>query len=305
MVSCLAVMYHHIKDAEHPFPWVKGIGRQRFLAQLRKIQKTYRIVSLGEYVSYLHGGRGSFGSRVALLTFDDGLEEHYRVVFPILKRLGLPAAFFPISHSIAAGRLTPAHKNHFLLARFSIPDLRRLILAELPARFHRIEGNPGHRRSAAKRYRFDDADTAAFKFFINHRLPSSVRNRAISAVFRKAIGGETAIARKFYLSGSAIREMARAGYEFGSHSHRHIVLAHARPEIQERELRLSQRYLERLIGKPVTALSYPFGHMGEFNRTTIAIAKRLGYRCGLANIKRLNRGRVDPFVIARTDMVFL
>ena len=298
-------MYHHVKDARHPFPWVKGISLKRFREQLAFLQKRYRIIRLADYVLYLRGERDDLPPRVALLTFDDGLREHARVVVPILQRLRLPASFFPITRSVLESKLTTAHKNHFLFHRFAVPELRQFVLRAVSPSLQRIEASPQHRRLAVERYRFDDPDTASFKFFVNHRLPFAVRDRVLDHLFQKHFRDEARIARQFYLSPSDIRAMSTAGFEFGSHSHRHIVLARASAAVQRRELATSKRHLEAMIGKPVTALSYPFGHIGEFNETTIRIAKDLGLQAGLANIDTVNRGRVDPFRIARKDTVLL
>lgn len=302
--ECMVVMYHHVKDRKHPFSWVNGVSEKRFRAQLEALKKRYRIIALGEYVRYLYG-EAKIPSRAAVLTFDDGLKDHYRVVFPILKKLGLPAAFFPISRSVREEVLTIAHKNHFLFHTFTIPELRKIIHKEIPSRLRDIEKSEGHALAAQTRYRFDNKDTAALKYFVNHCLPDSVRKLVISRVFKKTFPEENEIAREFYLSEPEIQEMHRAGFEFGSHSHNHFVLAHASPRLQERELRLSKNYVERLIKKPVMTLSYPFGHIGEFNETTISIAKKLGFKAGLANIHKINKGRVDPFSIARIDAVLV
>lgn len=302
--ECMVVMYHHVKDRKHPFSWVNGVSEKRFRAQLEKIQKRYRVIGLDDYVRYLYG-EAKIPSRAAVLTFDDGLKDHYRVVFPILRKLGLPASFFPISRSVREEILTIAHKNHFLFHTFPIPELREIIQKEVSPRFRDIEKSEGHALAAQTRYRFDNQDTAALKYFVNHCLPDNIRKLVISRVFKKTFPEENEIAREFYLSEQEIKEMSGAGLEFGSHSHNHFVLSHASPRAQEQELRLSKNYVERLIKKPVATLSYPFGHVGEFNETTISIAKKLGFRAGLANIHKINKGRVDPFSIARIDAVLV
>lgn len=297
-------MYHHVKDRKHSFPWVNGVSDRRFKEQLNTLQKKYRIISLEEYVRYLYD-EAEIPYRAAVLTFDDGLKDHYRTVFPLLKKRGIPAAFFPISRSVHEAVLTIAHKNHFLFHTFSVPELRQLIYREIPQRLRVIEQSKNYALSARARYRFDDRDTAALKYFVNHCLPHKLRKRVIANVFKKAGLPEKKLAREFYLSEAEVQEMSRSGFEFGSHSHNHFVLAHAAARLQEQELRSSKVWLGRVIKKPVTALSYPFGHIGEFNKTTISLAKKLGFRVGLANIPRINKGHVDPFSVARVDAAFL
>lgn len=65
-----------------------------FALQMRYLgQRGFHVVSLPSLVDALERHDG-VPDRSVVLTFDDGLANHYRNVFPVLRRLGLTATFF-------------------------------------------------------------------------------------------------------------------------------------------------------------------------------------------------------------------
>ncbi len=80
--------------------------------------------------------------------------------------------------------------------------------------------------------------------------------------------------RKQFLSWTQIEEMAAAGMDFQAHSLTHPHLRTLAPEVAYREIAESKSILEKRLGKPVVAFSYPFG---EYNDAVIQMVKRAGF----------------------------
>ena len=53
---------------------------------------------------------------LCLMTFDDGVKEHYAQVTPLLAEQGIQGVFFLISACMEDGVVAPVHMNHFLTA---------------------------------------------------------------------------------------------------------------------------------------------------------------------------------------------
>lgn len=71
-----------------------------FEAQMRYLHdQGYRVISLGALVEALEQ-RCSVPARTVVITFDDGRENQYRHAFPVLKRYGFTATFFPFTHAM-------------------------------------------------------------------------------------------------------------------------------------------------------------------------------------------------------------
>ena len=84
------VTFHRVNDwmAEDPIT----CGTSRFEEFCVFFQRHFRVVPLSEQVAGCRDGRNMGGT--LSITFDDGYRDNIEIAAPILKRLGLPAAFF-------------------------------------------------------------------------------------------------------------------------------------------------------------------------------------------------------------------
>ena len=96
-----------------------------------------------------------------------------------------------------------------------------------------------------------------------------------------------------------ILDMQRAGVSFHSHTCSHASLPTLDDERLAAELADSRSALERLLGRPVDLLAYPFGHVDE---RVVAAAKRAGYRAAFSTQPGFNRRDVDRYRIRRIDV---
>lgn len=92
-----------------------------------------------------------------------------------------------------------------------------------------------------------------------------------------------------HLSWSEIDELARHGFEIGSHTVSHRDLTRLDADDLKAELAVSRKRLEDRTGRPVTALAYPFGRT---NQRVVEAAVDAGYRRGfLSSPVALGLGR--------------
>lgn len=97
-----------------------------------------------------------------------------------------------------------------------------------------------------------------------------------------------------------IREMARVGMEFGSHTCSHPNLATLDRESVRRELRVAKDRLEQKLGAPVVTLAYPFGRRSlHWTPDTVAAAAEAGYRYAGIVLYRSVRPSDPPLEIPR------
>jgi len=81
------------------------------------------------------------------------------------------------------------------------------------------------------------------------------------------------------LDHTGLQELARAGWEIGSHTATHANLTQLTGEPLARELEQSRRDLEALVNRPINTLSYPFGAWNPEVRTA---AEQAGYAAACA-----------------------
>ena len=101
-----------------------------------------------------------------------------------------------------------------------------------------------------------------------------------------------------YLTKEEIREMHFAGFEFGSHTLSHPHLPELSTEQKWWEIFGSKRFLEELLGFKCDWFCYPFG---EYDRQTVEMVKRAGYRAACSNRPGANK-KLKPQLLRRTEI---
>ena len=108
--------------------------------------------------------------------------------------------------------------------------------------------------------------------------------------------------RKRHLSWEQIKEMADAGFGFGSHTVNHPDLTKIPQQFVEYELRRSKEVLEDKLGQRIDFLSYPFG---RYNRYVQKEAERLGYKRAYTLCSKSKDNNFHPFSQKRWGVYLL
>ena len=103
-----------------------------------------------------------------------------------------------------------------------------------------------------------------------------------------------------YLSITGIRELATVpGVSIGAHGYSHCPLTECNAHQLYEELTNSRKWLEDILGRPVTTMSYPHGAVNQHVRNTAATA---GYLLAASSRFGVNLSGYDPLWLARTDI---
>lgn len=111
-------MYHYVKESAKGFPFFRYLSLKNFKKQLDFFEKNYGFVRFDEFC--LLKKEPDFFSHLKgkiLLTFDDGLKEHFSLVFPELKRRGIFGIFFIPTLVLERKRALAVHTVHYLLGK--------------------------------------------------------------------------------------------------------------------------------------------------------------------------------------------
>ena len=76
------------------------------------------------------------------------------------------------------------------------------------------------------------------------------------------------------MSAQRVRELRRAGIDFGSHGLSHRRLAQLAPRLARQEVGDSKHRLEAVLGEPVRHFCYPYG---SYDDTVVAMVAEAGY----------------------------
>ena len=301
MVALHVIMYHYVRDLPRTrFPRIKGMVTGDFGDQVESLSECYEMASLESTLAFL---RGEYKPKrdLCLLTFDDGLKDHYTDVLPILAERRIQGQFSIITACLEEQRVVPVHKSHFLMAELDFEEYRRAFLKRL-AELSPETGTDVDMATAQRTSRWDTPEVASFKYLLNFRLPSDQRERILDDLFVEYLGDEADFARELYISWEEARAMQAEGMVIGGHSHSHAPLIRLSEARQQQELKMSADVLrDRLNSQICWPFSYPYGKFDTFNEAAVATLRTLDFDCAFTNENGANYEGYDVFRIRRID----
>ncbi len=304
--QCLMAMYHYVRPQPTPqLPFFRAMDLKRFEKQVEALGKEWSFLSLDNYLEGIWGDK-RLPEKSCVLTFDDGVRDHYDHVFPVLKRKGISGAFFISSRTISDSYLLDVHIVQHLVARLEPPDL-----------FHRLEAAVQHAMPEGESwlasvdhvqadhiYHYEPLpEVRRAKYIMNFALPNEHRRSVVLLMFREVFGPEQEFAKGLYLTPDQLKEMAMNGMVIGSHGHEHRPMSACDEGLKQRELSLSKKFLQGWIGHGVNSFCYPWGGSAHIDDASEGALIAQGYRCGLTTLDGINEGEVNPFYLKRKDCI--
>jgi peptidoglycan/xylan/chitin deacetylase (PgdA/CDA1 family) len=293
--SLTVMMYHYVHDPgdeAEAGSGIPGLPVTHFETQLDELARRHEMIGWPDLHAGLSGEKPPPPS-ACLLTFDDGLRDHYLNVFPALRSRGLSGLFFALARGPGDG-MALGHKIHFLLARLGVERLREAVwlrlTPEAQAAYARAE-----ERYRANGYAGGEAlEVGVLKSVLQRELSPEAQS-LLSQLFEEHIGPEAEIAREFYLMRDQITEMAANGMHFGGHSRSHPWFDWVGAPCRADEIVASAAWLREVEAGP-WAFAYPYGgHSPE----SPGLLRAHGFAAAFTTVEQVNHAH--PFFIGRWD----
>ena len=289
------MMYHYVRDegdAAEGGTGIPGLRVREFEAQLDKLAGRHTFVTWPQVRAAVHDGQ-SLPTSASLLTFDDGVRDHYINVFRILRDRKLSGLFF-IMDRRDSKELVLAHKIHFLLAKVGVLRLRSALLVGLnpteKERFTEAESRYKVKYSPAS----VDGQINLLKYVLQRDM-STVADGLLGELFQLYIGSEDQIAQNYYLTTEQIHEMAAGGMHFGGHSRSHPWFDWIDARAREAEIQASAGCLHEVEPGP-WAFAYPYGGLSD---DSPGLLKKYGFAAAFTTREQVKHS--DPYFIGRLD----
>lgn len=295
------LMYHYVRPAPADLPYFRYLHRDDFAAQLDALARDYTIVTAAGFLEMLSGAAVPENS--VLLTFDDGLRDHYDHVLPILEDRGLTGLFFVLADPPPDGKMFDVHAVHHLLGRHGGPAVLGALEAALdPAMIDDAKKALFDR--SVYRHQSNDSSTQAVKKILNYFVAEAHRTELIAKV-QSALGMGEGTGATLYLSQDQLRDMHRRGHLVASHGATHRVLRTLPEREQRDEIDRSFRWLDGALGDRAHRIfCYPYGGPDTYDSRTIGVLEALGCRAAFAVEPRPLRDsdlRTRPMALPRFD----
>ncbi len=289
------MMYHYVRDpgdVAEAGSGIPGMSILTFEAQLDTLSRQHTFITWPDVQMALQESK-HLPSSACLLTFDDGIRDHYINVFKILHDRNLSGLFFVLDRFEDNG-LILAHKIHFLLAKLGLPRLREAVWEKLnPAQrkqFNQAENGYQPKYPSTSM----DGQINLLKAVLQRDLSAEV-NPLLSDLFEMHVGSEHDISRSYYLNPEQIREMHAGGMHFGGHSHNHPWFDWIDANARNEEIKASSEWIQQFEPGP-WAFAYPYGGLSEDSPNLL---KKHGFMAAFTTKTQLHHS--DPYFIGRLD----
>lgn len=272
------LIYHRVLSQPDPLR-PEEIDASCFDRQVGMLADCFNVIPLSDAVSALE--RGVLPPRAACVTFDDGYADNCEVALPILRRWGIPAAFFVSSGFLSGGCMwNDAIIEAVRQAAAPSLDLRRCGLGTFA-----IADEEG-RRSAARHLVLE-----------LRYLEAAEREDRVRAIIGAA---KAAVPESVMMGPQQVRELHNAGMEIGGHTVNHAILSRVARDVAHAEIAENKEHLEGIVGGPVRLFAYPNGRPGrDFDIGHVEIVKQLGFKAAVTTAWGAARATTPVYQLPR------
>lgn len=259
----LVLNYHRIGDAASS-PLDSGVfsaTQDQFDEQLGWLKSHADVIGLDDLDTAVAGSAGRF----VLITFDDGYLDNYDLALPVLKQHAVPATFFITTGFIDGRRVAWWDEIAWMVkhaARHHWP-------ARLAAKGARGE------------WAAEETPAVIHKLLQTYKsLPTTEAPAFLDEIAQATASGRCRFSHDSapWMTWAQIRELQSTGQSIGAHTVTHPVLARCSREQQRAEITGSKKRIEDVLGRVVTAFSYPVGTADAFTVETEELMREAGIR---------------------------
>jgi peptidoglycan/xylan/chitin deacetylase (PgdA/CDA1 family) len=301
-MGAILVMYHYVRDPDPRHPGVAAITLDDFEGQVDHLLRHYEPLEPDALLAAAREGTPIPDGFV--LTFDDGVRDHYDNAAPVLERHGIHGIFAPIGLPYLHGRIPFVQKNQLVRGRLGEDGVADAYVAAAAEVAPEADVPAVMASAPIGDYRRGTEKYLRFKYASNRLIPREISGRIMDRLFAEHVSADEAgFIRELYMSTDEIVELRRRGHSIAGHSISHPSLPQLDEGEQEREIHEAADWLGGLLGEPLAWFNYPYGDHDERSER---VCERLALT--VAYSTRPPADWVDPgerFRVPRVDTVFL
>ena len=300
-IGFLSLCYHYIRpDNDDPFPRLMGTKITEFKNQIKMLKEKFEMISLDDVLEFINTKIFENNKHKMLLTFDDGLSEHYNAA-KILKQFDIKATFF-IPTCILKERL-PANPMiiHYVIAKYGIEKFLeefRYALKKLGLEIEKYDIT----------YVREDDDVwkkiAEIKYNFKYKLGYKISREILLHIYQNSLLIEYPnILEIIHLNNEQIHEMLEMGHTIGVHTHTHISVAATSLSKKDfyKEMIFPKKYFETEFNIPINSFSYPFGAKKDCLSSIKLLKKTNEYKLAFTVEEIVNFQNSSPLELGRYE----
>ncbi len=263
---------------------------------LTVLKKRYRLISVEDAVGEIRS-TGAIKTKSVAITFDDGYQSTYEILFPLLKKHNATATIFLPTDWID-GKLDPwwitltQIIDQGELTVNNVRDAERILATAMP-NIEVLLNTP----DKAKIILHEQAGGVLM------RKDGEVRDQLLQELGGVLLAGQSFTPQKpNSITWSQIKEMAEFGVKFGAHTCSHPNLSHIDIDSAEREIAESKRIIEQRVGTEVLGFAYPYGYDVAGYRRLRQIFTKHGFLYACTSWWGHVEAKSDLYLLGRTSL---
>jgi len=252
------------------------------------VRRRYQLITPDDLLATVEKG-SHLPSHAALITFDDGYENFYRLAEPVLRSLGIRALIF------IPTRYVEQHEPFWF-------DLMWFFIKYADAdKITWLSNALGLEYSNQHQSTFSALCLTKMK-----RMPVKFRDEIMTEI-KQLMSDESekhsTTFRLFYpMSDKQLRKLSDQGTTFGGHTHTHTILSILPESTAQSEINENKRKLETLLNRPCLFFAYPNGGKGDFNEKHKKLLRQAGYKAAFSLTQKRSLVRADSMEISRVHI---
>jgi len=276
-------MYHYVREPNSDLPHFKFLHINDFKKQLDAFQAEHFFPTRAQVAAFISGDQEALprDRKSIVLTFDDGLADHFQYVFPELQNRGLWGIFYIAAGPYFEKDLLDVHKVHALLGRYApnlVLDFAKEILGSSPEYFHSKRLSEFRENTYTAEMQNNDDATTSFKQLVNYFLKPSHKKKVLSMLMENFFPSASHnLARAWYMNEEQLGIMCSGGMVLGAHSVSHSILSTLTAEEQTQEIQRSLKYVADIAAKNPSydgfphfrTFCFPYGGSHTYNHHTL------------------------------------
>jgi peptidoglycan/xylan/chitin deacetylase (PgdA/CDA1 family) len=265
-----AVMYHYVRPKENTE--LRYLEIQAFRQQLDLFEERYGIVNKEAWEKFRVTGQHPKG---VLLTFDDGLKDHFNYVLPILLERKLFGIFYVCTNPFN-GLTLPVHLTHYLLAHKSAEEIWNALNSKgLPKDISIVLDSKSHLAYANHDHTILEKN---LKRIVNWAVEDIGQRDLLLDIFTDLANmTQSRFLSEWYMGEHEIIKMNDLGYEIGSHTCSHKLLSNLSDHEIDYELKYSKNTLQEISQSDIRSFCFPFGGKRSYNDNILQKLSNFGY----------------------------
>jgi peptidoglycan/xylan/chitin deacetylase (PgdA/CDA1 family) len=262
---CTAILFYH-RFSENSYgdcelPHLK-IGE--FEKQVRHVKKCYKIITMDELADRLALNKKNESPCVAI-TIDDGYLNSYKLAYPVLKRLNLPATIYLAAAFIGTTNSTWVDElmDIFLLSKNKFISFQKVFGEEVM--------DLSNQKGKIETFR---------RFFKRMLYVEHEKKESLLQELAKILGVEEESrnqSERKMLNWDEVVEMSRDNISFGAHTMIHPTLSKMETAEAKREILESKNDIETKLGGKAKHFAIPNGKLADFSEELKQYCKEIGF----------------------------